>query len=325
MKILVFGAGVIGSTYAWQLSEAGYDVSLFVRKQRMVRYSHSGISISCTDLRGKNKTYITTVFRPKTIDRLEPSQSFDLIIVCLKNTQLNDALPNISKFSGNALVLFLGNLWDEFKRIEKHIPTSRCLYGFPAISGGGRTENSINCVLFKHSSTIFGTTNAQSGKQLKDIAEVMRSSGLHPKISRNIKPWIRAHYVVSAASFGVVCKAGSAKEMASSYRLIKQMVYAIREGFSVAKKREVIAWKVLPYVMFYLPSFFITLLLKKSYKEEMLEAIEGQMKHGFDEMKKHYDDILNDGEKYNISMPYWRSFEQYVLKAENNRTIRGLS
>ncbi len=325
MKILIFGAGVIGSTYAWQLSEAGYDVSLFVRKQRMVRYSHSGISINCTDLRGTNKMHFKTVFRPKTIDRLEPSQAFDLIIVCLKNIQLNDAVPNISKFSGNAQVLFLGNMWNEFEWIEKHIPASRCLYGFPAMVGGGRTENSINCVLFKHSSTLFGATNAKPDKQLKDIMEVMRNAGMQPKLSQSIKQWIKAHYVVSAATFGAACKAGSAKEMASSYKLVKQSVFAIREGFRVAKKRQAMAWKVFPYALFYLPSIFITLLLKKSYKEEVLEAIEGHMKHGFDEMKKHYDDILNDGEKYHISMPYWRSFEQYVLKAENNRAKGGLS
>ena len=27
MKILIYGAGVIGCTYGWQLAEAGHDVS----------------------------------------------------------------------------------------------------------------------------------------------------------------------------------------------------------------------------------------------------------------------------------------------------------
>jgi len=34
MKILVFGAGVIGISYAWQLSLAGHDVALLVRPGR---------------------------------------------------------------------------------------------------------------------------------------------------------------------------------------------------------------------------------------------------------------------------------------------------
>ena len=30
MKILILGAGVISTTYAWQLSNAGYDVTLTI-------------------------------------------------------------------------------------------------------------------------------------------------------------------------------------------------------------------------------------------------------------------------------------------------------
>lgn len=33
MNILIFGAGVIGTTYAWQLSEAGNNVTLLVREK----------------------------------------------------------------------------------------------------------------------------------------------------------------------------------------------------------------------------------------------------------------------------------------------------
>jgi len=34
MNILVFGAGIIGTIYAWQLSEAGQNVALLVRRGR---------------------------------------------------------------------------------------------------------------------------------------------------------------------------------------------------------------------------------------------------------------------------------------------------
>lgn len=35
MRILILGAGVIGTTYAWQLSNAGQDVTLLVRKTNL--------------------------------------------------------------------------------------------------------------------------------------------------------------------------------------------------------------------------------------------------------------------------------------------------
>lgn len=32
MKILIYGAGVVGCTYGWQLSKTGCDVTVLVRK-----------------------------------------------------------------------------------------------------------------------------------------------------------------------------------------------------------------------------------------------------------------------------------------------------
>ena len=34
MKILIYGAGVVGCTYGWQLSKAGCDVAVLVRKEQ---------------------------------------------------------------------------------------------------------------------------------------------------------------------------------------------------------------------------------------------------------------------------------------------------
>jgi ketopantoate reductase len=322
MKILVFGAGVIGSTYAWQLSEAGYDVSMFIRKQRMVRYSHSGISINCTDLRGSKKLYFKTVFRPKTIDKLDPNRLFDLIIVCLKNFQLKDAVPYISKFSGSAHILFLGNIWHEFEFIEENFSKNRVSYGFPGITGGGRSDNSITCTLFKNGNTMLGQTGDLSGKFIGEIAHLFGTAGLQPKIIHNIDHWIKPHVIWEVATFGAICKAGNAKAFASAYKSIKHSALAIKEGLNVAKKEQVRVWAIFPYNLFYLPSFIITVLLKNSYKEEMLKVIERHMKHGFDELKKLYDDILNDGTKHDIHMPYLRSYEKYILETENTDLVR---
>jgi ketopantoate reductase len=45
MKILVIGAGVIGTVYAWQLSEAGQEVSVLVRKGKKERLVEDGFCI----------------------------------------------------------------------------------------------------------------------------------------------------------------------------------------------------------------------------------------------------------------------------------------
>ena len=43
MKILIYGAGVIGSLYGAYLSEAGYSVSLFARGKRLKELKKNGL------------------------------------------------------------------------------------------------------------------------------------------------------------------------------------------------------------------------------------------------------------------------------------------
>jgi 2-dehydropantoate 2-reductase len=43
MKILVYGAGVLGSVYAAYLQKAGHDVSILARGQRLVNLRKAGI------------------------------------------------------------------------------------------------------------------------------------------------------------------------------------------------------------------------------------------------------------------------------------------
>ena len=43
MKILIYGAGVIGSTYAVRLAEAGYNVFVYAREQRLQALESKGL------------------------------------------------------------------------------------------------------------------------------------------------------------------------------------------------------------------------------------------------------------------------------------------
>ena len=45
MKILIYGAGVIGSTYGWQLAKAGHDISILVRNNQKQGFEENGINI----------------------------------------------------------------------------------------------------------------------------------------------------------------------------------------------------------------------------------------------------------------------------------------
>ena len=312
MKVLVFGAGLIGTTYAWQLHEAGADVSLLVRKQRKVRYEHSGVPITYTDTRKGQKDYGHTVFRPEVIDRLTQEDQFDFILVTLRSNQWNDAIPYLSKYSGNAHIVFLGNLWDEYDMIEKHFPKGRYLLAYPEMVAGGYTGNSINTYLFRHKHTYLGEPDGKKTERLNKLADLLASADLRPKISSSMKQLLPVCYLHHAILSGLISKAGGAGLFVKNNLLVKQYLCAFREGLRVLRKRGVKPAPQFPFNLSFLPLFVITWLVKRTFTPEVQAALDAHMKHGTEEKKKQYYNVLQAGKKERLSIPYWTSFEKYM-------------
>ncbi len=312
MKILVFGAGVIGTTYAWQLQEAGYDITLFVRKQRMVRYTNSGVPVNYTDLRSQTEDYGQSVFRPNVIDRLDSNSPYDLIIVSVRSNQWSDALPYIAKHAGKADVLLLGNMWEEVKSVNKIFPKGKCFFGFPDIVTGSPTENGINCHLFKRGHTILGEADKKVTERLKKTAEIMEAAGMEPKINKDIKDWLPTRYLLSAIQPALINKAGGARLFASNKLLIRQYINALKEGQKVCRKKGIKSVSLFPFSRFFLPGFLLTPLIRRQFSDELVAALDNNMKHAPAEKKKQYYDVFHTGKRLGVRMPYWRSFEKYL-------------
>ena len=93
MKILIYGAGVIGSTYGWQLAKAGHDISILVRNNQKQGFEENGINIYCTDFRNDKKITENIIFRPKVTDTLSVDNDFEYIIVTTHSFHLEEILP----------------------------------------------------------------------------------------------------------------------------------------------------------------------------------------------------------------------------------------
>ena len=84
MRILIYGAGVIGSIYAVLMSEAGYDVTVLARGKRLTDLLNSGLRYYKN---GKVETANIMV-----IDKLEDDDKYDYIFLPVRTEQLKQAL-----------------------------------------------------------------------------------------------------------------------------------------------------------------------------------------------------------------------------------------
>jgi 2-dehydropantoate 2-reductase len=103
MRILVLGAGVIGSFNAARLKEAGQDVTLLARGRRLADLREHGVVLE--DFRTGRRT--TT--RVPLVERLGPEDDYDLALVVVRRNQIPSVLPMLAQNRRIPSVLFLGN------------------------------------------------------------------------------------------------------------------------------------------------------------------------------------------------------------------------
>ncbi|MCT8975130.1 NAD(P)-binding domain-containing protein [Clostridium sp. CX1] len=182
-RILIFGAGVVGSIYALRFAQSGLDVTLLARGKRLeelkknrLRYNDNGtikhISI-------------------KTIEKLEDNDIYDFIFVPVRYDQAESALTAI-KSNNSKTIITLTNTMGYDSWLE--IVGDRLLPGFPG--AGGDMKDGILYAQFgseKHQGTIFGEINGQITERVKELAQIFRASNLHYEIQENIKAFHISH------------------------------------------------------------------------------------------------------------------------------------
>lgn len=312
MKILIYGAGVIGCTYGWQLSKVGCEVSFLVRQGKKQKLEKEGFKIHCTDYREDRKQTEEFIFRPTIIEDLSPYNDFEYIIVTTNNLYIKDILPTLSQSAGKAHILFMQNIWSDFDEIEKHLLPEQYFFGFPFIAGGGRNENEICSAIsgLKYSHTPIGELNGEITPRLQKIQKVFEDANLKPQLYPNIKEWLIIHYAVAAGLSGGILKAGGGKQFVSNTPTMKIAIKAIREGLQICTSKGIDLRKEKTNKLYMLPMFIGTRIMKKIYSNEALQLMfDGHTQHASDEMIKMLDDLIQGGKTYNIKTPYLKELK----------------
>lgn len=315
MKILIYGAGIIGSTYGWQLSKVGHDITVLVRPGKLQSTEENGIHIQCSDFRGGQKQTEQIVFRPKVVDKLLPENDFEYIIVPTNGIYLKEILPVLKESAGKSHILFFQNMWDDFDEIARHLSSGQYFFGFPFMVGGGRNEQGVDSVIsgLKYSHTPLGELDGAITPRLQKIAKAMEDANMKPVISGHIKTWLITHYAIAAGLSAGIMKAGSGKAFVQHPEIIREAIKSIREGLSVCAKRGINIKMEKSNKLYSLPLFLAVPIAKQIYSNEALQRMfDGHTKHAPQEMRKMVADILTYGEKYGIKTPYLTSLQERI-------------
>ncbi|EKQ54739.1 MULTISPECIES: 2-dehydropantoate 2-reductase N-terminal domain-containing protein [unclassified Clostridium] len=182
-RILVFGAGVVGSIYALRFAQSGLDVTLLARGKRLESLKKDGLRY--------NDNGVIKNLSLKTIEKLEDNDIYDFIFVPVRYDQAESALSAI-KNNHSKTIITLTNTMGYDRWLE--IVGDRLLPGFPG--AGGDIKDGILYAQFgseKHQGTIFGEINGEITERVTELAQIFEASNLHYEIQKNIKAFHVSH------------------------------------------------------------------------------------------------------------------------------------
>lgn len=253
------------------------------------------------------------------VDELCAQDDYDLIIVSVRAHQLDKVLPMLAKHAGKADILFFTNNWWGEEKIRKFLSVEKYLFGFSRLVGGWRKEGEVECVIFDNPElvTMLGERDGQITPRLKNLQGILEQANLKPVISQDILGWLAIHYVEFLGIIGGILKAGSFEAFVENSELIKESILATRESLNICKARGIDFKQVAPAnirIIDRTPVFLLTLLVKIQYKTPSIKQfLEENIEHGMDEIRAQFCDVISEGKKLGVKMPYLAGFEKFYL------------
>lgn len=232
MKILIYGAGVLGSLYAYRLIEGGHDVALLARGQRLDDLRQYGLELE--DMLTGRRVRLPV----KVVEQLGPQEAYDLVLVMMGRHQVASVLPSLAANHVTPDVLFMGNNATGPQEMTDALGPERVLLGFPV--AGGTIKGHI--VYYGadvgriRARAVIGELDGAVTPRVERIAAAFESAGFETTISPNIDAWLKTHAAGILPLAGAYYAAGLDPYRLSRTRdALLLAVRSMREGLTVLR------------------------------------------------------------------------------------------
>ena len=230
MKILIYGAGVIGSIYAAKLHYAGIDITMLARGKRYENLKQNGVIINDV-LTGKR---ISTKI-PLT-QNLNPSDFYDLIIVTVRLDQLDSVKTKLIENKSCPAIMFMLNNPDKLQQLAEEFPAKQIILGFPG-AGGTYSIGQIDYVQIKQQKTTIGDIDGNITDLTIQIKGILERAGFKVAVNSDMQGWLKTHAVfVACVSAAIMKENGDSIQLGKNKSSVQIMVKSINEGFRALEK-----------------------------------------------------------------------------------------
>ena len=289
-KILVYGAGPLGSLFAARLQQGGNDVSILARGTRLVELREHGIVLVDVLTEERSVTQVTVV------EELSPGDAYDLVLVIMRKNHALQILPVLAANQHTPNVLFLMNNAAGPGALVEALGKERVLTGFPG-SAGYHEGHAVHCLTGSEGDeayVLLGEVDCRVTERTREVARILDSApGFGAEIRTDMDTWHKYHVALLFPSLAPALYAADVDNyrLARTRDLVVQVVRAMREGFRVLRslglpvtppKFKAIEWVPEPIVVLMVQRIIANPLMETALVKHA-EAARSEVQHLIDE------------------------------------------
>ncbi len=219
MKILIYGAGVIGSLYAVLLSEAGFDVSVYARNKRLESLRKNGLLYKKND-----KIKVANV---SVVSEVSQDDFYDYIFLPVRENQLIGALEELKDNVSPTIVTMVNSL-DSYDNWERICGKGRICPAFPG-AGGGFEEDVLDAALTPW--IIQPTTIGKIDGREKELAAIFKRAKIPCQIVEDMHSWQICHLGMVVPIADAYYQSNDPQNCGKNYHLMLATAKQIRTNF----------------------------------------------------------------------------------------------
>ncbi len=308
MKVMVYGAGNIGSLYAAKLKNAGGDVAILARGKRLSEIREHGILLQ------EFASGEETTTRVEAVERLAPNDAYDFIFVILPRHRVSEVLPILAANRNTPSVMFFGNNAGGPEEMIKAIGRERVLLGFPGASAVPNREYIRYIVLDQREQpTTIGELDGAESKRIKAIATALKDAGFPFSMSRNMDAWLKTHAAEISPTINALYMAGGdIGKLKSNREALVLMIRAIREGHCVLSSIGVPITPSIHKIFRWIPEMLLVAITRRKLDDKAASIKIGHAIGAREEMKAIANEFRELASQSGIATPAIDQLRPYL-------------
>ena len=254
MRILIYGAGVIGSLYAALLADAGYDTSIYARGKRLEILKNNGL------LYKKNQDLIKA--KIKILEEVPDDDIYDFIFLTVRENQLYEALSELKNNKSDTIVTMVNSL-DSYKKWEDIVGKGRILPAFPGAGGSINDESILDASLTPRiiQPTTFAEIAGNKSERTKHFSKILKHAHIPYQEVKDMHMWQLCHLAMVVPIADAYYEADCPERAGREWKIMKKTAERLKRNFIFLRKQEgkLSPWKM--NIFRFLPLPFLTIML----------------------------------------------------------------